>query len=210
MSGHGGITAYLSGAPNTANNGVNQKAAHYSYRCPHCEEAVSGAVIAQVNQSTEPSVSWLRCTACGKGAVLQDDAVQPSGKAGEAVEGLPPEVQSAYDEARASASAGAYTACELMCRKILMHVAVDKGAKEGEPFASYVDYLIAQGYLTPPMKPWADLIQQHANIATHKIPPSDKNRAFGTLSFTAQLLRLVYEMDHKVAQFMTPPTPGQI
>lgn len=208
MPGHGGVTAYLNGAPRTSNASVNNSEAHLSYRCPHCENAVSGAVVARVNESAEPPVLWLRCTSCGLGAVHQNGTVQPFSKVGEAIEGLPADTASAYDEARACASACAYTACELMCRKILMHAAVDKGANEGESFASYIDYLVSQGYLTPPMRPWADLIRQHANTATHKIPPSDEKRAKGTLAFTAQLLRLIYEMDHKVAQFMTPLPPG--
>ncbi|EEF78683.1 hypothetical protein MDMS009_2856 [Methylophaga thiooxydans DMS010] len=32
----------------------------------------------------------------------------------------------------------AYTAAELICRKILMHVAADKGADEGKSFAAYL------------------------------------------------------------------------
>jgi hypothetical protein len=100
----------------------------------------------------------------------------------------------------------AFTAGELMCRKILMHVAVDKGAAEGDTFAAYLDYLEGEGYITPPMKPWAGVIRQHGNSATHKIPPVDEARGLGTLAFTTQLLRMIYEMDHKVAQYLTPPT----
>ena len=94
-----------------------------------------------------------------------------------------------------------------MCRKILMHVAVDKGADEGKAFAAYLDFLQDEGFITPPMKPWADVIRQHGNQATHKIPPADEARGLGTLAFTTQLLRMIYEMDYKVAQFLAPHTP---
>ncbi|HET7386781.1 MAG TPA: DUF4145 domain-containing protein [Nocardioidaceae bacterium] len=127
---------------------------------------------------------------------------------GEDLEGLPTDVESAYSEARDAMGVHAYTAGELMCRKILMHVAVDKGAAEGDTFASYLDYLQTQGYITPPMKPWADVIRQHGNHATHKIPAADQSRALGTLAFTTQLLRMIYEMDHKVARYLTPPPPA--
>ncbi len=91
-----------------------------------------------------------------------------------------------------------------------MHVAVDKGADTNKSFAHYLNYLTEQGYLTPPMLPWVDLIRRRGNEATHEIPASDKDQALGTLMFTAQLLRLVYEMDHKVRQFLPPPEPVQV
>jgi hypothetical protein len=100
-------------------------------------------------------------------------------------------------------SVTAFTACELICRKILMHIAVEKGAKEGETFASYLTHLETQGYVTPPMKSWVDLIRQHGNKATHKIESPDKGRAESTLMFTAELLRLTYEMDY-LARKYTP------
>lgn len=36
----------------------------------------------------------------------------------------------AWDEARRAHAAAAYTAAEIMCRKILMHIAVDKADAE--------------------------------------------------------------------------------
>jgi hypothetical protein len=92
-------------------------------------------------------------------------------------------------------SAGAFTACELVCRKILMHVAVEKGAKEGASFSSYLKHLEGAGYVTPPMKKWVGLIRAHGNESTHRLPAPDQNRAESTLMFTAELLRLVYEME---------------
>ncbi|WP_191305245.1 DUF4145 domain-containing protein [Lentzea cavernae] len=129
----------------------------------------------------------------------------PTGAAGEAVEGLPTDVAAAYTEARRSASVAAYTSSELMCRKILMHVAVDKGAEAEKSFANYISYLQDEGYITPPMHPWTDLIRQHGNIATHEIPATDRERALGTLTFTTQLLRMIYEMPYKVQQFLPAP-----
>ena len=93
-------------------------------------------------------------------------------------------------------SVSAYTAAELMCRKILMHVAVDKGAKAGLHFVTYIKYLEDQGYSTPPMKKWVELIKNHGNEATHEIAETDVERAEGTIMFTAELLRLTYEMEY--------------
>lgn len=130
----------------------------------------------------------------------------PAALAGEQVEGLPPDIEAAYMEARETAGIDAYTSCELMCRKILMHIAADKGAPEGKTFVEYLDYIEGTGYITPPMRPWLELIRQHGNMSTHRLAPASEERARSTLSFTAQLLKLVYEMEHKALRVMTGPS----
>ena len=55
--------------------------------------------------------------------------------------------------------------------------------------------------ITPPMKGWVDLIRQHGNKATHSLESPDKKRAESTLMFTAELLRLIYEMEHLSMQY---------
>ena len=45
-----------------------------------------------------------------------------------------------------------------------MHIAVDVAkSKEGDTFATYITALEKAGYVTPPMKPWVDLIRTRAN-----------------------------------------------
>jgi hypothetical protein len=128
----------------------------------------------------------------------------PAALIGENIDGLPGDVRAAYEEARKTAGVAAYTSSELMCRKILMHIAVDKGADEGKTFVAYLDFLKSTGYVTPPMAPWVDLIRSHGNESTHRLQPASRERAMNTLAFTAQLLKLVYEMDHRAQQFVTP------
>ncbi len=129
--------------------------------------------------------------------------IHPSVLFGPQIEGLPTSIAEAYQEARSSISVAAFTGTELICRKILMYSAVEKGAKEGESFAFYLDHLEAQGYITPPMKMWVDLIRQHGNMAAHILEKPDRHRAESTLMFTAELLRIVYEMEHLAKQYRT-------
>lgn len=56
-------------------------------------------------------------------------------------------------------SVSAYTAVSLLCRKLLMHVAVDKGAEENLQFVKYVDYLQEKNWVSPAYKDWVDLIR---------------------------------------------------
>jgi hypothetical protein len=68
-------------------------------------------------------------------------------------------------------------------------------AQEGKGFAEYIDYLESNQYVTPSMKSWVNLIRVHGNVATHKLDSPDQSRAESTLMFTAELLRLIYEME---------------
>lgn len=201
--GHGGISHAVSaiGAYST-----DSDEAWTQVTCGACGGTGAAAVIAFVIDAGQ-WVRWLRCTNCGDGSVTTKAGVTyPTAPRGESIEGLAGDVASAYDEARRCASVAAFTACDLICRKLLMHVAVDKGAKEGDTFKAYLKHLETAGYITPPMKPWADLIRDHGNLATHELPPSNEARAMGTLEFTAQLLKVIYEMPHKVEKFLPLPS----
>jgi len=169
----------------------------YSYICGHCNTRTSGAVVSAYAEGSPTPIRWLWCTNCGDGSVLaRDGNVYPGVLFGPNIEGLSTDVSNAYKEARKCMSFNAFTSCELICRKILMHIAVEKGAKEGEIFAGYITYLETLGYVTPPMKKWVELIREHGNKATHALEAPDKERAESTLMFTAELLRLIYEMEH--------------
>ena len=89
---------------------------------------VSGAVVAFV-----ANIWWLECSNCGRGSVRNGPTISPGVSFGPQLQGLPPAVEAAYQQARRSMSVEAYTGAELVCRKILMHVAVEKGAKAGTP-----------------------------------------------------------------------------
>ena len=103
-----------------------------------------------------------------------------------------------YAEARKSISSESYTACVLVCRKILMNVAVGKGAPKGDTFTRYIDYLVQTGYITVTMKEWVDKIRDNGNDATHEIPPPDSEKAGTTLEFTVLLLKNVYETAYRM------------
>lgn len=181
------------------------KDAWETYVCGYCGTKVSGAVVARYdwkdNASNYYFNKWLLCPNCTKPSAKINSTVFPGTPFGPHIQGLPADVEQSYSEARRCMEVNAYTAAELICRKILMHVAADKGAKEGETFAAYLSYLENNGYVTPPMKGWVDLIRQHGNKSTHKLDSPEKERAQSTVMFTAELLRLVYEMEFMANKF---------
>jgi Domain of unknown function (DUF4145) len=179
--------------------------AFHDYACAYCGRQTHGAVLAlrAMGRGRRPGEIvydplWVICSHCGGPSVRESKGRQwPTPMEGPDIEGLPPDVNNAYGEARAALGAGSYTGCELVCRKVLMHVAVDVAkAEEGKSFASYIEALADAGYVTPPMRPWVDRIRENANEATHALPPVTRERALSTLMFTAELLRLTYEMSY--------------
>lgn len=109
------------------------------------------------------------------------------------VSNLPKPVGDLYDEVGRCMQCGACTSAAMAMRKLLMHVAVDKGAQEGLPFAGYVKYLVDAGWIPPSGLDWVDRIRTVGNEATHEIAIVPRGDAEALLDFTEMLLRIVYE-----------------
>jgi hypothetical protein len=114
------------------------------------------------------------------------------------VENLPEGIAGLYEEARRCTSARAYTAAVLACRKILMHIAVERGAATGEKFIAYVDYLAKQGYVPPDGRIWVDHIRTKSNEANHEIVAMTDTDAADLVTFVEMLLRFIYEFPARV------------
>ena len=112
-----------------------------------------------------------------------------------------------YNEARRATGAGAYTAAVLCCRKLLMHIAVAKGAPVGKSFAAYVDYLSAQHYISPDAKDWVDHIRDKGNEANHEIVILKRDDAQELLSFCEMLLKTIFEFPAAIKKKLAPKTP---
>ena len=116
------------------------------------------------------------------------------------VRGLDTDTERAWNEVRGCLSVGASVAATHMCRKILLHVAVEKGLapkndKDRAPgFAECLEYLQTKGYVTPPMFAWVDQIRDKGNEAAHELIGPDPAAALLVAEFTLQLLVLTYEM----------------
>lgn len=113
---------------------------------------------------------------------------------GESVKHVSPDVGVAYVEARACVSAKAYSAAVIMCRKLLMHIAVDKAnAPAGGTFISYLDALENGGFIAPPNRPWIDKIRALGNDANHDLAAMTKEQAEMAVDFASMLLKTLYE-----------------
>lgn len=117
---------------------------------------------------------------------------------GSEVNNLPQEISALYREARNCVSVGAATASVLACRKLLMNIAVQKGAEEGKPFIFYVEHLSSKGFVPPDGKGWVDHIRQKGNEATHEIKLMSTTDANELISFAEMLLKFIYEFPARI------------
>ncbi len=176
------------------------------YDCGHCNRSV-GPNMGYFTSGTHQNLQCFIyiCSYCGKPTYFEPDGTQfPGIPFGNDVESVPQDVASLYAEARSSVAVNAFTAAVLTCRKLLMHLAVEKGAPEGKNFLEYVEYLAQKGYVPPDGKGWVDHIRKKGNEANHEIKIMSRPDAEDLLVFAEMLLKFVYEFPAKVQ----PAAPG--
>lgn len=173
----------------------------YAYTCGYCGNTGGPRGVYKSNVAN----TWvLICSVCSAPTALWHGELVPAVRFGGEVAGLPSDVGLLYEEARGCMSVPAYTAAILLCRKILMHVAVESGADVGLKFVQYVEYLWEQHYVPPNAKGWVDHIREKGNEATHEIVQMGREEAEQLISFTEILLKLVYELPQRVPGASAP------
>lgn len=178
--------------------GVERSAAR-PYRCGHCSREIAAH---QRYQIVSGSTGEIRiCPHCNRPTFFDPVfAPVPGSCFGESVDGVPEAVDNLYEEARNCTSLGAYTAAVLALRKLLMHIAVEKGADEGKSFAFYVDYLYKKNYVPPDGKAWVDRIRTKGNEANHEIVLMKRADAEQLITFAGTLLKIIYEFPGRLAK----------
>jgi hypothetical protein len=73
-----------------------------------------------------------------------------------------------------------------------MHLAVAKGAKEGESFKSYVEYLSAKNHVPSDCKPWVEQIKDIGNEANHEVKMMKQEDAENLVLFCEMLLKILF------------------
>jgi len=132
------------------------------------------------------------CPHCGKPSFFRGDKQFPGASYGDDVKNLPVDVAEIYQELRQLHATGAWTSIVLLGRKLLMHVAVSKGAGENQRFIQYVEYLCDE-YVARNNRGWIDRVRTLGNTATHDLQIMTKEDAELITDFSAMILKLIYE-----------------
>lgn len=169
---------------------------HITYTCGYC----GGVTAIKYGYYLDGGLGSIYiCGGCNRPTFREDQYKQtPAPILGNEVTHLPEAIDSLYQEARHCTQVESYTACVLVCRKLLMHIAVEKEADENLKFIQYVNYLVDEHYAPPGSKGWVDHIRDKGNEANHEIVLMSKDEAFRLLSFVELLLKYVYEMPARI------------
>ncbi|WP_433194251.1 DUF4145 domain-containing protein [Nocardia sp. CA-107356] len=180
--------------------------------CAHCHGS-QAMVIATTSghDLLKADVEWLRCVRCHRGLVRNEGVLSPGVCPLETPHALPPEDVAAWEEVRSCLSVGANTAAVMMCRKLLVHVAIAhelpaKDEKNRSPsFARALDHLEDVGIVTAAMRTWIDRIKDVGNEANHELTSISEKQAMDVAKFTYQLLHLAYELPAMIADSAPGP-----
>jgi hypothetical protein len=174
------------------------------YVCSYCSHRVGPALgwaghdPNRQNQQNQQCLIYI-CSFCGSPTYFDVTGGQyPGAPFGNSVADVPPNVGSLYAEARNCMKVNSFTSAVLTCRKLLMHIAVEKGAAAGKSFMEYVEYLSQKGYIPPDGKGWVDYIRTKGNEANHEIKIMASADAADLITFSEMLLKFVYEFPAKV------------
>jgi|SRR6267154_114783 len=169
-----------------------------SYVCSYCSHQV-GPDSAWWTKDTKPQAWIYLCSFCGKPTFFDvDDKQYPGVPFGNEVDSVPGDVGALYAEARFCVTVNSFTSSVLTCRKLLMHIAVEKGAPKGKTFLEYVEYLADKHYVPPDGMGWVDQIRKKGNEANHEIKVMSREDAEDLIEFSEMLLKFVYEFPAKV------------
>jgi Domain of unknown function (DUF4145) len=169
-----------------------------NYRCGYCTSNVASEKGWYAADHSIELISLRICPMCEQPSFFKGEAQRPGVPPGSLVLKLPEHINSLYNEARMATSVGAHTASVLACRKLLMNIAVEQGAKEGNTFVSYIEHLAGKGYIPPNGRSWVDHIRTTGNEATHEIRLMTKKEAEDLISFSELLLKFVFEFPARV------------
>jgi hypothetical protein len=170
-----------------------------SYRCGHCGHEVASNQGYFSNAKLEGHQAFLYvCPHCAKPTFVLGTMQMPDVSPGNPVGHLPADIAALYEEARDCVAASAYTAAVLVCRKLLMNLAVNQGAGTGLKFIEYVDYLASRGFVPPNGRGWVDHIRKKGNEATHEIQLMTRDDAVELIAFSEMLLKFIYEFPARV------------
>lgn len=171
-----------------------------NYKCGFCNREVASAEGFFTNSSMDDKLTIRICPNCLRPTFFDINKRQiPSSIFGNDVQHLPKDIEDLYNEARACMQIQGYTSAVMDCRKLLLHIAVDRGANPKDlSFKGCVDYLKEHHFTPPDSDEWVDHIRDQGNEANHEIVMKTKSDAEDLITFSEMLLRYIYEFPIKM------------
>ncbi len=183
--------------------------------CPHCSASpapfVAQAMVATAGASGEDR-RWqpASCPACGGMIVAEVDgnghimAAYPKETGEWEVDHLPPDVRTDWGEAVKVYRVGANASAVVACGRTLEAAADARGVTRGT-LGQRVAKMQQEGLITTEFKGAMSYVRLIRNIGAHAGRPVRRESAEGTMLFTQQALRLLFEVPNELDRLTTPP-----
>lgn len=170
------------------------------FTCAYCGNSTSsvlGLGLDVISPHSEGQGIYI-CSHCQMPTFIWAELQSPGNKYGNDVAGITDNLKQLYNEARSCYSVGAYTGVVLLCRKLLMNISIELGAKSGIKFIEYVNYLEKENYITARSKSWVDKIRTVGNEATHRAEVKTKEDAANLINFCEMIMKTNFEYPNRV------------
>ena len=171
------------------------------YACGFCENQV-GSNHGYATGSNRDRCYIRLCPRCNRPTYFDETSEStrqyPGSLPGTPVGSIPGDLAALYEEARQSAAVGAYTGTVMLCRKMLMNIAVNEGSIAGLRFVEYIKYLEDNHYFSPKSKEFVTYIKDLGNEANHEIAPKTETEALAVIEFVRALLDHTYHLPSRV------------
>lgn len=133
------------------------------------------------------------CPRCEGPTTFVGEDLEPGVVTGSEVLNYPEDLARLYKEARSCMAAAANTGAVLCARKLLMNIAVSKGAEKGNRFTSYIDFLTDGGHVPPESRDLVKRIRDKGHEAPHEIMETSRADAADLINFSEMLLRSTFD-----------------
>ena len=162
------------------------------YICYFCNKTVASSVGYKDNDC----VSYIRiCPHCNRPTYFYGGRIQvPKPLPLSPVTGVEDNVRDLFEEARKCISTESYTAVAMLCRKLLMNIAVDHGAEKNKKFQEYVEYIQAKNLVSKSAEELLTEIKDIGNDANHEISQVSKEQANQIIELTNEIINQIYRV----------------
>ena len=160
------------------------------YICYFCNKTVASSV------GYDGSVGYIHiCPHCNRPTYFYGGRIQvPKPLPLSPVTGVEDNVRDLFEEARKCISTESYTAVAMLCRKLLMNIAVDQGAKKNKKFQEYVEYIQEENLVSKNAKELLTEIKDIGNDANHEISQVSEEQANQIIKFINEVIRQIYRV----------------
>lgn len=180
-----------------------------NYICGYCGKDINsfrGYYISNSGVTTPNGEGYIYiCHNCNKPTYISNSEQTPGSMYGEQFEEEIFDdklIYLLYEEARKCMKINAYSSVGMCCRKLLMHIAVNCGAKEGQKFIEYVNYLDTNNYIPANCKEWVDIVRNKGNEANHEIIILNEKDAKQLINFIQMIISVIYKMPYQAKKYL--------